>query len=166
MMKVIVYLFFGLVFITLEVSLASILPIDFFKPDLGIPFLIYTVFFLGPEAGLITAVFLGVLQEVLSSSPEGSLLFTKVAVFVISIFMKNKIYIDSKYSFSFVCAGAVLLESFLFLALTFLARGESKDAFNVAFYSIPNALFTGFLSLPIFSFIGFLNARYLNRQHS
>jgi rod shape-determining protein MreD len=164
MIKVIVYLAIGLILTTFEATFLNVLPIDFFKPDLGIPLVIYTTFFLGPQAGLITSVFIGLMQEIVSSSPSGSLLFTKVAIFIISVFMRNKIFIDSKYSFSFVCSGAVLVESFLFLALTFLARGESRDAFNVAFYSIPNAIFTGFLSLLLFSLIGFLNVRYLNRQ--
>jgi rod shape-determining protein MreD len=164
MIKTTTYLVIGLIFTTFEVTFIKILPIDFFKPDLGIPFVVYTTFFLGPHAGLITAVFIGLMQEIVSTAPSGSLLFTKVSIFVIGLFMRNKIFIDSKYSFSFVCSGAVLVESFLFLALTFLARGESRDAFNIAFYSIPNAIFTGFLSLPLFSFIGFLNVRYFNRQ--
>lgn len=164
MIKTTSYLVIGLIFTTFEATFIKILPIDFFKPDLGIPFVVYTTFFLGPHAGLITAVFIGLMQEIVSSAPSGSLLFTKVSIFVIGLFMRNKIFIDSKYSFSFVCSGAVLVESFLFLALTFLARGESRDAFNIVFYSIPNAIFTGFLSLPLFSFIEFLNVRYLNRQ--
>jgi rod shape-determining protein MreD len=164
MIKVITYLVMGLILTTFEATFLNILPIDFFKPDLGIPFVVYSTFFLGPQAGLITSVFIGLMQEIASTAPSGSLLFTKVSIFVIGMFMRNKIFIDSKYSFSFVCSGAVLVESFLFLALTFLARGESRDAFNIAFYSIPNAIFTGFLSLPLFSFIGFLNVRYLNRQ--
>jgi rod shape-determining protein MreD len=164
MIRVIVYLILGLILTMFEATFINYLPIDFFKPDLGIPFIIYTTFFLGPEAGLITSIFIGLTQEIVSSSPSGSLLFTKVSIFIISVFMRNKIFIDSKYSFSFVCSGAVLVESFLFFALTFLARGESRDAFNVAFYSIPNAIFTGFLSIFLFSLIGFLNVRYLNRQ--
>jgi len=164
MMKIIVYFVLGLILTTFESAFVNVLPIDFFNPDVGIPFVIYTTFFLGPQAGLMTSVFIGVMQEIVSTSPSGSLLFTKVSIFIISVFMRNKIYIDSKYSFSFVCTGAVLVESFLFLALSFLTRGESRDVFNVAFYSIPNAIFTGFLSLFLFSFIGFLNTRYLNRH--
>lgn len=164
MIKVIIYLVIGLILTTFESTFLNILPIDFFKPDLGIPFVIYTTFFLGPQAGLITSVFIGLMQEIVSSSPSGSLLITKVSIFVISVFMRNKLFIDSKYSFSFVCSGAVLVESFLFLVITFLARGESRDAFNIVFYSIPNAIFTGFVSLLLFSLIGYLNVRYLDRQ--
>jgi hypothetical protein len=34
------------------------------------------------------------MQEIVSTSPSGSLLFTKVSIFIISVFMRNKIYID------------------------------------------------------------------------
>lgn len=164
MMKVSVYAVTGLVLTILESSLLYSLPIEFFKPDLGIPFIVYTSFFLGPREGLVTAVFFGIMQELVSASPAGALLFTKVSIFLICMFMKNKVYIDSRYSFSFACSGAVLVESFLFLALSLLTKGESNDIGNVMFYSIPNAIFTGFVSLFIFSLIVFLNVRYLDRQ--
>jgi len=48
---------------------ALVLPIDFFKPDLAIPLVIYATLFLGPPAGLLTALLLGLAQEVLSSAP-------------------------------------------------------------------------------------------------
>ncbi|HNQ46333.1 MAG TPA: rod shape-determining protein MreD [Syntrophorhabdus sp.] len=163
MTKIAVYLVIALVLTTFESAVVNFLPIDFFNPDVGIPFVIYTTFFLGPQAGLITSVVIGLIQEIVSTSPSGSLLFTKASIFIISVFMRNKIYIDSKYSFSFVCSGAVIVEASLFLALSYLTRGESRDMFNVAFYSIPNAIFTGLLSLFLFSLIGFLNVKYFNK---
>lgn len=164
MIKVLVYIGICLILTIFETTFVKLLPIDFFKPDVGIPFVVYTTFFIGPQAGLVTSVLVGLMQEVVSSSPAGTLLFTKVSLFVVSFFMRNTIYIDSKYSFAFVCSGAVMAESLLFLVLAFLARGESRDVFNVAFYTVPNAIFTGFLSIALFSLIGFLNSRYLSRH--
>ncbi|OPY78370.1 MAG: hypothetical protein A4E65_02243 [Syntrophorhabdus sp. PtaU1.Bin153] len=164
MMKVALYLAMGLVLTTLECSLFSFLPTEFFKPDLGIPFVIYTAFFLNPFAALVTSAFLGLTQEVLSGAPPGSMLFTKVSIFIIALFMKNKLYIDSRYSFSFACSGAVLVESFLFLAISLVTRGESKDIGNVMFYAVPNAIVTGFLSLLVFTLVESLNVRYFDRH--
>lgn len=164
MIKVSVYAAIGLILTVLESSLLYSLPIEFFKPDLGIPFIVYTSFFLGPQEGLVTAVFVGILQELLSAAPAGAMVFTKVSIFLLCIFMKKKIYIDSRYTFAFGCSGAVLVESSLFLALSFLTKGEANDFGNIVFYSIPNAIFTGFVSLFIFSLIGFVNIRYLDRQ--
>ncbi len=164
MIKVSVYAAVGLNLTILESSLLYSLPIEFFKPDLGIPFIVYTSFFLGPREGLITAVFVGIMQELLSAAPAGAMIFTKVSIFLLCVFMKRKIYIDSRYSFAFGCSGAVLVDSFLFLSLSLLTKGQSNDFGNVVFYAIPNAIFTGFVSLFIFSLIEFLNVRYLDRQ--
>jgi rod shape-determining protein MreD len=164
-MKVFVYILIGLILTILESSTLSFLPIEFFKPDFGMPFIVYTAFFLGPQAGLITSILIGLIQEIMSNSPHGSMLFTKVSIFIMSTFLKNKLYIDSRYSFSYICGGFVLFESFLFLILSFLSKGETKNIVNMLFYTIPNAIFTGFVSIFIFSLIEFLNEKYLNREY-
>jgi rod shape-determining protein MreD len=164
MIRLPVYMLIGISMITVESSVLSLLPIEFFKPDLGMPLIIYTTFFLGPPAGLITSVILGLAQEILSNSPGGSILFTKLSIFLIASFLKSKLYVDSKYSFACICSGFVILESFLFLALSLLSKGETSNIVNVMFYTIPNAIFTGFLSIFIFSFIGYLDMKYLIRE--
>jgi len=164
MTRAALYLAIGLVLTTLECSLFSFLPAEFFKPDLGIPFVIYTAFFLNPFAALATSTMVGLMQEVLSCTPAGSMLFTKVSIFIIALFMKNKLYIDSRYSFSLACSGAVLVESFLFLAISLVIQGESRDIGTVMFYAVPNAIVTGFLSLLVFSLIESLNVKYFDRH--
>jgi rod shape-determining protein MreD len=163
-MKIAVYTFIGLLLLLVESSLLSFIPLEIFKPDLGIPLIIYTSLFLGPQAGIIVTLFIGFMQEGLSAAPHGSILFVNIAVFLITIFLKRKLYIDSKYSFAFVCSGFVVLESFLFITLSLLARGEAGNALNILFYTIPNAVFTGFIAIFIFSFIEYLNVRYLERE--
>ncbi len=163
-MKIAIYTFIGLLLLLVESSLLSFVPAEIFKPDLGVPLIIYTSLFLGPQAGVITTLFIGLMQEGLSAAPHGSILFVKVAIFLITIFLKRKLYIDSKYSFAFVCSGFVVLESFLLITLSLLARGEARNALNILFYTIPNAVFTGFIGIFIFSFIEYLNARYLDRE--
>ncbi len=163
-MKLAIYILLGIVLITVESSVLSLLPMEFFKPDFGIPLIIYTTLFLGAPAGLLTSFLLGLTQEVLSNAPPGSILFTKLSIFVITAFLKNRLYIDSKYSFSYVCSGYVVLESFLFLALSLLSKGETGNILNVMFYTIPNAIFTGFLSIFIFSFIQYVDMKFLSRE--
>jgi rod shape-determining protein MreD len=163
-MKLSVCLFMGIVLMILESSVLSFLPLDFFKPDFGVPLIIYTTLFLGPLAGLLSAIVLGLIQEVLSNAPAGSVLFTKLSIFIICTFLRNKLYIDSKYSFSYVCSGFVVLESFLFLTLSLLSKGETGNILNVMFYTIPNAIFTGFLSIFIFAFIEYLDLKFLSRE--
>jgi len=163
-MKTAIYTFIGLLLLLAESSLLSFVPVEIFKPDLGIPFIIYATLFLGPQAGAIATLFIGFMQEGLSAAPHGSILFVKIAIFLVTTFLKKKLYIDSRYSFAFVCSGFVVLESFLYITLSLLARGEARNALNILFYTIPNAVFTGFIGIFIFSFIDYLNVRYLDRE--
>jgi rod shape-determining protein MreD len=148
----------------LESSFLSFLPLDFFKPDFGVPLIIYTTLFIGTPAGLLSAFILGLIQEVLSNTPAGSALFTKLSVLLICGFLRNKLYIDSKYSFSYVCSGFVLFESFLFLTLSMFSKGETSNIVNVMLYTVPNMIFTGFIAIFIFAFLGYLDTKYLNRE--
>ncbi len=163
-MKVAIYTFLGLLLLLAESSLLSFIPVEIFKPDLGVPLVIYTTLFLGPQAGIIATLFIGFMQEGLSAAPHGSILFVKIAIFLIATFLKKKLYIDSKFSFAFVCSGFVVLESLLYITLSLLAKGETRNALNILFYTIPNAVFTGFIGIFIFSFIEYLNVRYLDRE--
>jgi rod shape-determining protein MreD len=163
-MKSSIYVLMGVIVTILDSSLLSLFPIEFFKPDLGIPFIIYTTLFLGPQSGLFAALIIGLFQEILSNSPNGSMIFTEISIFLLATFLKNKLYIDSKYSFSYICSGFVVVKSFLFLMLSILSKGETKDVINVIFYTIPNAVFTGFVSIFIFYLMEHLNSRLLSRE--
>ena len=158
------YIILGIVLIILDSFFLSLFPIEFFKPDLGIPFIIYTTLFVSPQSGLAAALIISLFQEVLSNSPNGSLVFTGVSVFLLTTFLKSKLYIDSKYSFSYTCSGFVVVKSFLFLILSVLSKGETKNFVNVLFYTVPNAVFTGFVSIFIFSLMEYTNSRVLNRE--
>lgn len=163
-MKVSVYVLTSLIFMVIESAILSAFPVEFFKPDLGIPFIIYATFFLGPIDGFAATLIISLFQEILSNAPQGSVIFTKTCIFIIVIFMKGKLFIDSKYSFSYICGLSVIFESFLFLILSLLSRGEVKNVLNVLFYIIPNCIFTGFVSIFIFVMIEHLNERFLNRE--
>jgi hypothetical protein len=152
-MKVFVYIIVCLTCMLFESSVSSRISMDLFKPDFAVPLIIYVTFFMGPRAGLIAAL-----------SPTGSIMFVKISIFLITTFMKKQLYIDSKYSFAAVCSGAIILESFLFLILSILGKGEAGNAYNILYYAVPNAIFTGFVSLFIYSLLEYLNAAYLDRE--
>ncbi len=163
MINKVICLALGVFFLTCESSLLSFFPIELSKPELGVPFVIYATFFLSPVEGLLTAVLFGFTQELLSNGPAGAMLFTKVGLFLSGIFLKSRLYIESRYTFSIVCAASVLLESMIFLTLALLAKGETKDIFNVLVYSVPDAILTGFLSLFMFSLFEQFKVRYPDR---
>ena len=141
---------FVLFLMILQSALFSFLPIEFSKPDIGVPCIIYATFFLSPIEGLITAFLVGFAQEILSVGPHGALLFTKVFLFLSCIFLRSRLYIESQYLFASISSSFVLLESVLFIALAFFGKGEAGAVMTVLKFCLPNAVFTGILALFFF----------------
>jgi len=150
MMRKSVTLAFAVLLMILQSALFSFLPIEFSKPDIGVPCVIYATFFLNPIDGLITAAIVGFTQEILSVGPHGALIFTKVFLFLSCIFLRSRLYIESQYLFAAISASFVLLESVLFIALAFLGKGEAGPIVTVLKFSLPNGVFTGILALFFF----------------
>jgi cell shape-determining protein MreD len=150
MIKRSVVLFCLMLLVVSESALFSFLPMEFSKPDVGIPSIIYATFFLGPVEGLVTAFLFGFTQELLSSGPHGALLFTKIFIFVSCIFLRSKLYIESQYLFALVSTVLVLVESILFVALAFFAKGETGAIVTVLKFCLPNGVFTGVVALFLF----------------
>jgi hypothetical protein len=150
MIRRVITLVCAMLYVAFQSSFFSFLPIEFSKPDIGIPAVIYATFFLGPVEGLVTAVLFGFTQELLSSGPLGALLFTKVSLFLTCVFLRSRLYIESQYLFALISSAFVLLESVIFIALAFFAKGEASTIVTVLKFSIPNGVFTGILALFIF----------------
>jgi rod shape-determining protein MreD len=151
-MRRVICLAFGVFLLVCESSFFSFLPIELAKPDLAVPFIIYAVFFLSPADGLLAAAVFGFTQEMLSSGPSGAMLFTNTGLLLSCVFVRRRLYIESRYTFALVCAASVLFESLLFLTLSLLSKGETKDSFNVLLYSVPDAIVTAFVALFMFGF--------------
>ena len=164
-MRFLVFVLMGLVFSILESSLFSFFPMEFFKPDLGLPLVIYGALFFEPLVGLSYAVVIGVTQEVFSSAPHGTILFTKVTVFLLStLFLKRELSINSRHGFAIICSIFVVIESVVYLMLLYFGKGSSANLINVAFYLVPNAVFTGFASMYMLSLIDLLKEKVYDRR--
>jgi hypothetical protein len=150
--------FVGLLMI-FQSSLFSFLPIEFSKPDVGVPCIIYATFFLSPLDGLACAFLVGFAQEILSVGPHGALLFTKVFLFLSCIFLRSRLYIESQYLFAAISSAFVLLESVLFIALAFFGKGETGAIMTVLKFCVPDAIFTGVLALFFFPVLERLKLR-------
>lgn len=163
MIRTILIIVIGVLLSILESALLSFFPMEFMKPDLGLPFVLYAAIFLSPAEALLTALLIGISQEVLSNAPHGTIVFSKVAVFLVAIFLRRKLYIDSRYSFAYSCIIFMIFESALAVIMAFFARGDTSNILNILVYLAPNALFTGFASVIILSSIDLLNRRFADR---
>ncbi|MDD3845178.1 MAG: rod shape-determining protein MreD [Syntrophorhabdaceae bacterium] len=163
-MKTFVYIIIGILLLVLETVISPYISLDVLRPELGMPIVLYITFFLGPRSGLVAAIVIGLVEESLSGAPNGSLLFVSVFIYLIAVAMRRKFFVESKYSFAYLSSASVLMQSFLFLALSFFARGETRGALNILFYTVPNAIVTGFVSILLFSFIEYLNDSFPERN--
>jgi rod shape-determining protein MreD len=162
-MRKITCLVFGLFLVLCESSFFSFLPLEITKPNLGVPFIIYAVFFLPSFDALFVAIVFGFALEFLSAGPQGAVLFTNIALLLSCLFLKSRLYIESRYTFSLVCAASVLFESFVFIAVSLLAKGETRDISNVLLYCLPDSIVTGFVSLFMFAIFERMKVRYPSR---
>ncbi len=163
MIRKIICLAIGVFLMIFVSSLSSFLPVEIAKPDLAVPFIVYGAFFLTPLEGLLAAILFGFTAEILSNSPPGALLFTNVALLLAYIVLKNRLFIESRYTFSLVCGASVFAESLIFLALSLLSKGETKNVYNVILFSVPDAIITAFVSLFLFRFFEHFKIRYVSR---
>jgi hypothetical protein len=159
--KTFIYAIIGVSLSMLESALLTFFPFEFFKPDLGLPLVLYGALFMEPRSGLIVTIFVALSQEVLTAAPHGTIVFTKIALFLVTLFLKRKLFIDSKYMFAFFSSLFAIVESLLYLILTVFAKGDPSNLLNVFFYTLPNAIFTGFTSIFILFLIERLNERFL-----
>jgi hypothetical protein len=162
-MRKAVCLVIGFLLILCETSLFSLLPLEILKPNIAIPFIIYALFFLPSFHSLFVAMLFGYIQEFLSAGPAGAVLFVNLALFLSCFFLKSRLYIESRYTFSLVCAASVLFQAFLFIAISIIAKSETKDVFNILLYCLPDAIVTGFVSLFFFSMFENMKVRYPGR---
>ncbi len=163
-MKTAIYIFIGIVLLLIETAISPHISLDVLKPEIGMPIVLYVTFFLGPWSGLAAAVCIGLAEEGLSGAPNGSLLFFTIVIYLIAAMMRRKYFVDSKYTFAYFSSGSVLVQSCLFAALTFFAHGEMRGILNIAFYMVPNAITTGFVSILLFSVIDRLNNLLMERS--
>ncbi len=163
-MKTAIYTLVGILLLLIETVISPQISLDVLKPELGMPIVLYVTFFLGAGPGLVSAVCIGIAEEGLSGAPNGSLLFVSIVIYLIAVIMRKKYFVDSKYTFAYFSSGSVLVQSGLFAALAFFARGETNQVVNIAFYMVPNAIITGFVSILLFSFIGKLNSVLAERS--
>lgn len=162
-MRTALYIAIGFVLLFIEAVISPHVSLDVLKPELGMPVVLYVIFFLGAGPGLIAAILIGLAEEGLSGAPNGSLLFVTICIYLIAIIMRRKVFIDSKYSFAYLSSASVIMQSFLFIALSFFTRGEAQSILNILFYAIPNAIVTGFVSILLFSFIETINNAFLEK---
>jgi hypothetical protein len=164
MTRFFVSLVFFFILTTSQVTLLNYIPFDFLKADLGIPFILYEAFFGSISLAFWIAVSVGIIQEGFSSCGPGGILFGKISIFLFSFFMKNRLFVESQYTFGAICGFSEVLESLLIIGLSLITRGDISNAPNVLYYILPNATLSALFSFPIYQIYRSFEQKYGERE--
>ncbi len=145
-------LFAGVLFLILQTTLLSHLPIQRFRPDILLIFTLYLTFLLPPISGGILAMSLGYLMDLFSGSTLGFYTFSRPLLFFAAYFFKEQFYLEG-FSSQFLFAFAFgLLEGFLILILLNALQPVSLGTLSPALFTslLPRSFFTGLITPILF----------------
>lgn len=144
--------FLGILFLTLQTTLLSSLPIQRIRPDLVLILILYWGLSCPPISGGILSFFLGYLMDLFSGNSFGLYAFSRPLLFYLAQLFRGRLYLEGSLSqFLFVFLFA-LFEGFLILAL--LSAFNPVPLGNLypllfAFY-FPQSFLTGLITPILF----------------
>lgn len=127
-------------------SLSALSPIKLFKPDLCVPIIIFSCTFVDPAISFFLSIASGLLEEALSSAPSGSMLFTKISLFLAILFVQKRIYVATQEGFLLLSALSPSFQVMLFFLLSAISLGETKNLSHFLFCLIPDTAATALVS--------------------
>jgi len=154
MKRIIFPLFLGVIFITLQTTLLTFLPIRRIKPDVVLILTLYLSLFYPPISGGILAVFLGFLMDLFSGNSFGLYTLSRPLLFYVAQFFKERFYLESYISqFLFVFIFSLGEGLLLFTLLSVLNPGPIGNLSPLLFtLLLPQSFFTGLIT-PILFFL-------------
>ncbi len=145
-------LFAGVLFLIMQTTLLSFLPIQRIRPDILLIFTLYLTFLLPPISGGILAMCLGYLMDLFSGNALGFYTFTRPLLFFAAHFFKEQFYLEG-FSSQFLFAFAFgLLEGFLIFVLLNALQPVSLGTLSPALFTflLPQSFFTGLITPILF----------------
>jgi rod shape-determining protein MreD len=153
MKRFVLPLFAGILFLILQTTLLSFLPIQRVRPDILLIFTLYLTFLLPPILGGILAMSLGYLMDLFSGSALGFYTFSRPLLFFAAYFFKERFYLEgfsSQFLFAFVFG---ISEGVLILILLNALQPVSLgNLYPMLFtFLLPQSFFTGLVTPILFS---------------
>jgi rod shape-determining protein MreD len=154
MKRIVLSLFLGIFLLTLQTTLLTTLPIQRFRPDIVLIFILYLGFSYPPISGGILAFFMGYLMDLFSGNSFGLYTLSRPLIFYGTQLFKRRFYLESflsQFLFAFIFAWAEgLLIAFLLTALNPNPLGNPYPLLIP--FLLPQSFFTGLMSPLLFSF--------------
>jgi rod shape-determining protein MreD len=146
--------FAGVLFLILQTTLLSYLPIQMIRPDVPLIFTLYLTFLFPPISGGILAMALGYLMDLFSGSTFGVYTFSRPLLFFAAYFSKERFYLEGFSSqFLFVSAFGILEGVLIFILVNAFQPVSLGNLYRVLFvFLLPQSIFTGLIT-PILFFL-------------
>ena len=154
MKRILFPLLIGILFLILQTTLLSSIPIHRIRPDLLLIFTLYLAFLSPPIFGGILAFLMGTLMDLFSGNALGFYTFSRPLVFFAAQFFKERFYLEgfsSQFLFAFV--SAILEGILIFILMNTLQPLSLGNLFLLMFtFLLPQSFFTGLATPPLFFF--------------
>ena len=147
-------LFLGVIFLTLQATLLTSLPIQRIRPDLVLILTLYLGLFYPPISGGILAVFMGFLMDLFSGNSFGLYTLSRPLIFYVAQFFKGRFYLESFTSqFLFVFIFGLVEGLLILILLNVLNPDPIGHLYPLLFtFLLPQSFFTGLIT-PILFFL-------------
>jgi len=134
-------------------SLSALLPLGLVKPDLSAPIIVFSCTFWDPTASFLLSVVSGLLEESLSCSPPGSMVFVKVSLFLALLFLRRRVYVATQGAFLLLCTLSPAFQLLLLMLLSLAALGEVKGLAHSLLCLLADTTSTTLFSYLFFPFL-------------
>jgi rod shape-determining protein MreD len=153
MRRVVLSLFLGVLFLTLQTTLLTSLPIQRIRPDIVLILTLYWGLSFPPISGGILAFFMGYLMDLFSGNAFGLYTFSRPFIFYVAQLFKGRFYLEGflfKFLFAFLSA---MVEGLLILILlNGFNPSPLANLYPLLFtYLLPQSFFTGLITPILFS---------------
>jgi rod shape-determining protein MreD len=153
MKRIVLFVFLGIVVLTLQTAVLRFFPIQRFRPDFMLIFTLYLGFSSPPVLGAILAFFTGYFVDLFSGNTYGLYTFSRPVLFYGAYLFKSKFYMEGFFSqFIFVFVAAFLEGALLLMLLTLLSQEPLLDFYPSFLLSLfPQSLVTALVTPVLFA---------------
>jgi rod shape-determining protein MreD len=145
----------GVLFLVLQTTLLTALPIQRIRPDILLIFTLYLGFSYPPISGGILAFFMGYLMDLFCGSTLGLYTFSRLVLYYLAHLFRSRFYLEgfpSQFLFVFIFS---LMENFFILTFINVFNSDSIGDLASLFFTrlLPQSCFTGLLAPVFFSLL-------------
>ncbi len=154
MRRIVFPLLIGVIFLTLQTTLLTFLPIQRIRPDLVLILILYLGLSYPPISGGILALFMGFLMDLFSGNSFGLYTLSRPLIFYVARFFKGRFYLESFTSqFLFVFIFGLVEGLLILILLNVLNPGPVINLYPLLFtFLLPQLFLTGLIT-PILFFL-------------